>query len=358
LGQPATPAEDPLLASRQVNYGLALRTASLKLVGELPSLDEQKAVTDAASYAAQIDDYLADPRFATQLLFYFRDMMKMGGQLQVRQGQNNVMVNLDAAPLFAARLVTTGRPMTELFTATTNTCPTLDRATGVFTDGNCQQTGATVGVLTDPGAMAQMFTNMAFRRARWVQETFVCTKFPAEYTQTPKPMGSGQYISPWPFESITGGTDAMVAPINFHDTSAVVCANCHSTMNHIAPLFAYFDVAGQLQTAIQVRTPTPQMPASKLSDWLPANEGFAWRFGKPVKNLTELGAAMAADSDTAACHVARTWNWAMSKTDIVNDLAVVPTVVIDSLTKDFVANNQNMKALIKRVFTSDDFVKF
>ena len=56
------PKPDPNLAARQIDYGQALRTAAVKLVGSLPTLDEQAAVTDAASYAAQIDKYLADPR--------------------------------------------------------------------------------------------------------------------------------------------------------------------------------------------------------------------------------------------------------------------------------------------------------
>ena len=29
--------------------------------------------------------------------------------------------------------------------------------------------------------LSQYFANMAFRRTRWIQETFVCTKFPAEF---------------------------------------------------------------------------------------------------------------------------------------------------------------------------------
>jgi hypothetical protein len=191
-----------------------------------------------------------------------------------------------------------------------------------------------------------------------VQETFVCTKFPAEYSATPVPMGSGQFVSPWSFDSITGGPDKNVAPINFKDTTAVVCANCHTTMNHQAPLFANFDSTGVFQTSIQVNTPTPANPITKLSDWLPATEGFAWRFGKPVKNLTELGAAIAADPDVANCQVARAWNWAMSKTDIVNDLSLVPNSVIAPIEQQFTSSGYKMKAVLKSIFTSDDFVKF
>ena len=200
-------------------------------------------------------------------------------------------MSLDTAPTFASELVVQDKPFTDLFTAATNTCPTLDPATGVFTDATCAVANGLTGsgVLTDPGAMAQFYSNMAFRRVRWVQETFVCTKFPAEYSPTPVAMGNGQYVSPWPFDSITGGTDKTVAPINFKDTSSVVCANCHTTMNHIAPLFAHFNMSGVFQTTIQVQTPVPMTPTTKLTDWLPSGQGLSWRFSKPVTNLVDLG---------------------------------------------------------------------
>ncbi len=341
--------ENPILGARSVDYGQALRTASIKLVGSLPTMSEIQGVTDAKSYAAQIDVYLADPRFPRQLISYFRDLMKLGGK-----------ASFETAPTFAAELVVSDRPITDLFTATTNTCPTFDDSTGAFTDASCTPANgaATVGVLTDPGAMQQFYSNMAFRRVRWVQESFVCTKFPAEYSANPVTMGNGQYVSPWPFSSITGGTDKTIAPVNFQDTSSVVCANCHTTMNHIAPLFANFDMNGQYQTTIQVHTPTPMSPITKLSDWLPAGEQLSWRFKQPVTDLTSLGAAMAKDPDVADCQVARAWNWAMSKTDIVNDLATVPTSVIQSYEQMLVQNGYKMKPVLRAMFTSDDFVKF
>jgi hypothetical protein len=355
-GQTATSPLD----ARQIDYGQALRTAALKLVGTLPTTDELVAAKDAASYSAQIDKYLADPRLPKQLLSYFQDLMKMGGTINTPVGNQNVMVNLDTAPTFAAQLVVQDRSIMELFTATTNTCPTLNKATGAFTAGSCAVANGltTAGVLTDPGAMSTMFSNMAFRRVRWVQESFVCTKFPAEFSATPVAKGSGQYVSPWAFESITGGTDKTVAPVNFQDVSSVVCANCHSTMNHIAPLFANFNAAGVFQTAIQVQTPVPGNPATKLTDWLPAGQPLSWRYQKPVTNLTELGAAMAADPDVADCQVARAWNWAMSKTDIVNDLSTVPKTTTATVSQLFATSGYKLKPVLKAIFTHDDFVKF
>jgi len=323
-------------------------------------MDEIAGVTDATSYAAQIDKYLADPRFAAQIRSYFQDMMKMGGSITVTKNNAPVTVSIDTAPTFATELVVNDRAMTELFTAATNTCPTLD-AQGAFTDASCAVANGltTAGVLTDPGAMAQFYSNMAFRRVRWIQESFDCTKFPTEYSATPVAMGQGQYVSPWPFDSITGGTDKTVAPINFKDTASVICANCHTTMNHIAPLFANFDVAGVFQTTIQVKTPIPMNPTTKLSDWLPTGQQtFAWRFGKPIANLTDLGAAMAGDAAVMSCQVQRAWNWAMSKTDIVNDLAIVPTSTVQDFETLFATNGWKMKPVLKAIFTSDDFVKF
>jgi len=285
-------------------------------------------------------------------------MMKMGGSLKATVGQNTVTVSLETAPTYAAELVVKDQPITNLFTATTNTCPTLSADGTTFTDASCPVANGlkTAGVLTDPGAMAQFYSNMSFRRARWIQESFVCTKFPAEYSAKPVTMGNGQYTSPWDFNSITGGASA---PINFQDTSSVICANCHTTMNHFAPLFAYFDAAGVYQTSIQVFTPTPANPKSQLSDWLPAGQNFYWRNGgTQVTDITGLGAQIAADPAVQKCQVQRAWNWAMSKTDIVNDLAVVPDSTISDAMTVFTSSNMTLKPVLKAIFTSDDFVKF
>jgi len=178
----------------------------------------------------------------------------------------------------------------------------------------------------------------------------------------PIEVGAGQtvngaiYTSPWAFTSIgsptTGGT------IDFLDTKAVVCANCHTTMNHIAPLFANFDGTGQLTGAIAVHTPADGSPLATMADWLPAGETTAWRFGVAAPDLPALGAAMAADRDVATCGVARVWNFALGKGDIVDTIAVVPPTVIQAQVDAFAAGGGKLKDAMYAVFTSDDFVKF
>jgi hypothetical protein len=345
---------DQKLGEREYDYNAALRIASLRLTGKLPTLAEVKAVADAGDLAAQkvvyesfVTAYLDTPEFANQMVAFWRDTFKMGESAM-----------LDTAPVFAAQLTVENRSLSELFTSTTGTCPTFDAGTGVFTAADCNNGVTThAGVLTNPGVQAHFYSNMAFRRTRWVQEAFACTAFPAEISDAPIDLGTAQaYTSPWPFESIAGLDNG--GTVDFHDTSAVVCANCHSTMNHLAPLFANFDDQGQLQTSIQVQTPNEGAPDAKLTDWLPAGEATAWRLGVATPDLPALGQALAADPLVAECTVARFWNWALGKGDIVDTLAVVPSEVIAAQVAAFAGGGGTLRDAVLAVYTSDDFVKF
>ena len=351
-GSGAVDEWDQLLGTREYDYNAALRTAALRLTGDLPTMTEIVAVQNAADQAAKktaydalIADYMSRPAFARQMFYFWRDTMKMGETAA-----------LDTAPAFAAQISVENRSYLELFTASTGTCPTFAAATGTFTAANCAGNAPTAGVLTNPGAMAHYFGNFAFRRVRWVQETFDCTKFPVELGAAPIDVGGASpYIGVWPFASISG---LQTGRVDFQDVSAVVCANCHQTLNHIAPLFANFDEDGVYGTAIAVPTPLDGAPMAQLTDYLPAGETTAWRYQVPAADLPGLGAAMAGDADVAKCGVARVWNWALGKTDIVDTLQEVPVETIQTQLDAFTASGHKMKDLIYAVYTSDDFVKF
>ena len=85
-GADPTAATNVNIDQRQVNYGEAMRTASLKLLGDLPTLAQisQMAVTlDPArrrrrSTESMVDQFLADPRFAAKMIQYWRDTLKTG----------------------------------------------------------------------------------------------------------------------------------------------------------------------------------------------------------------------------------------------------------------------------------------
>src|SRR5690606_31274027 len=128
-----------------------------------------------------------------------------------------------------------------------------------FTAADCMN-GAPVhaGLLTHPAVHAHFYSNMAFRRTRWVQETFACTAFPAEVSDPIDVGGSAVYSAPWPFESISGFANG--GEVDFLDTSGVTCANCHATMNHITPLLATYDEAGNYAGDFAVLLPTEGTP--------------------------------------------------------------------------------------------------
>lgn len=341
---------DQLLGQRVVDYNAALRTAALRLTGDLPTMDEINQIASLTDVAAQktayetlLTAYLARPAFAKQMFNFWQDTFKMGG---------GTMNEMDSAPAFAAQLSVEDRSYMELFTATTNNCPTFDGTT--FTAATCAGT-VQAGVLANPGAMKQFFSNFAFRRVRWVQETFDCAKFPIEVGAAQDVHGAAPYNGVWPFESIS---DDQVGRVNFRDVSAVVCANCHQTINHIAPLFANFDDKGVMQAAISVPTPLEGAPNAERTDYLPATEQTAWRYQKPAASIPELGTVMSQDPAVAKCGVARIWNWALGKTDIVDTLMDVPQETIQAQQDAFVASGYKMKSLIFAIYSSDDFVKF
>jgi hypothetical protein len=355
---PVPTATATYLERREADYGAAFRIAVSKLALRFPTMEEIKQLESAsdkkAEYAKLIDAVLASKEFASGQIKFWRDTFRTGDL-----GTAPAMgANANAAAFFAASLVVSGKPYTDLFTASTGTCPTFDGATGTFTAANCGGAGPTAGVLTDPGLMKQYFANMAFRRARFVQETFACSKFPAEFSDKPIKMGAGYYNSPWDFQSITGKQNKPDAKIDFHDAAAVVCAGCHSTMNHQAPLFMNFDDKGVYNAAqVGVLVPVPGTPKATLVDFLPAGQQTAWRSGKAATDLPAFGAAMAVDPSVQRCAVTRAWNFALSRGDVVADISPVPATVSDPLLAKF-ASGFNFKALLRDIFVSEDFTKF
>ena len=163
----------------------------------------------------------------------------MYGGARVRRGMLMFVANYR---LYDLQLAIEDRSMNELFTATSGACPAWDDAAGAIAPGDCMNGApAPAGILSNPHVMKHFFSNLAFRRVRWLQETFACAPFPAEFGEPVDVGGANPYTAPWPFESIAGTDNG--GTVDFHDTSAVVCANCHATMNHIAPLFAQFNPA-------------------------------------------------------------------------------------------------------------------
>lgn len=357
--------EKTVLDERVLSYTEALRTASLKLVGNAPTLEEMMSVRNAGSPEAQKAKYeelvskmMDDVRFKKRLIEFFRNTFRMAGPAAGGKPSR------DTAPTFAARIVFEGRPYTDMFLATTNTCPTFDGTN--FADGSCPNGPAgmeTVGVLTDPGVQTQWYGNLAFLRMRFFQETFACHRMPAEYAPepyNPPPVAGCEmakpYTGPWDFTVIGGAGNT--GRINFQDCSSVICANCHGTMNHRAPLFANYDENGAYTGAIAVHIPILGVPLAEPTDWLIPGEPTAWKKDKPAPDILSFGQQMANDDEVIQCAVARVWNYAMSKGDAVTDYAEVPSSVIEPVVTHFKQSGFNLRATWKEIFLHDDFVQF
>lgn len=347
------------LNQRVTDYGAALRIAALRLTGTLPKSQELVDIVDLpdpaaqkAAYEARIDEYMARVEFNRQIFFFWQDTFKTGND-------TGASPEFDTAAALAAQLSIENGAYTNLFTQTTGLCPTFDTNAGTVTAAECAGNNPKAGVLANPGIMKNYNGNLAFRRVRFVQETFDCTKFPvaAELAGPPQDVGAqSPYTGVWKFDSVAGSLNG--GRVDFHDVSAVICMNCHQTINHLAPLFANFDANGAFQNTIQVLTPLNGAPKAAATDFLPAGEPTAWRLGVATPDLPALGAAMAADPSVAKCGVARIWNWALGKQDIVDVLAEVPAETIQGQVDAFTANGFKLKDMIRSVFVSDDFTKF
>ncbi len=349
---------DQILASRVTDYNAALRIAALRLTGNLPSMTEINEIASATgdaqktAYENRIKEYMTRPAFANQMFVFWRDTFKTGGATAAFDPVN------DTAAAFAAELAVNNGSYMDLLTKPSANCPTFAPATGTFTDAECTNGGPKAGVLTNPGLMKQFFSNLSMRRGRFVQETFDCLRFPVEISTTPTDVGgSAPYIGVWPFTSIASPTNGG-GRVNFQDVSAAICANCHQTLNHLVPLFANYDMNGAYQTTIQVPVPIPGNPTAKITDWLPPGETTAWRYQKPAADIPSLGMQMSQDPSVAQCGVARYWNFALGKEDIVDQLVSVPAATIQAQVDAFTQNGFKVQDLMFAIFTDKAFVSF
>jgi hypothetical protein len=276
----------------------------------------------------------------------------------MRGAANAPMPSRELAAVFAARLIVEQKDFTQLVTAKTATCPTFAQADGLFTDGECNNGVTPAGILTDPGAHSLYYGNMAFLRNRFFHETLLCRSAlepVAEPGQAPGANGPQGYASPWPWNSITGGPGAAV---DFLHAEGTICANCHATWNHRAPLYGNFDEFGMYQPGIVVHLPTVGLPIAVRSDWIPDTEKTAWKLGMEASSLEELGQQIAKDPEFHYCTVARMWSWAMSRGDIVETGVKVSDPVIEPLVKEYEASGYNLRKTLRSIFLHPDFVRF
>ncbi len=434
------------LDQRIVDYSEALRTASILLVGDMPSVDDVDALADLApdqqqaKYEAMIDAMLNDasfaPRFSASMIDFFKYTFKMGGSSTTFGEPNR-----NTAPLFAAQLVVEGTDWRNIVTQDSNTCPTYDAAKGTFTGASCTTNVVNrsdadpakwsittpnvpnvpngmkhAGILTNPGVHSLYYGNLSFRRNRFFHEIFLCRSAnetaggepsakPGNNVPCPNVAPIQGYSNKWDSAVVAGKCNG--GRIDFHEWNAsTVCANCHATWNHRAPLYSVFDSDGRWNNptgtypnlTFATKTPVDMTPNSLLSDWLCVDPNKCATVGNPqwkldasvngtitplapidisggngVQNstaaLVALGKQIASDDEFLDCSTKRIWNYAMGRADIAEiggrnwvylDRKNPPPTLLTQkkLTQFFKDNGYSVKALLKFIVVSDDFVRF
>lgn len=399
--------EETELDKREVDYSEALRTASILIVGDSPTLSEIYELGDLPSgqqrdkYEELIDKKLSDPRFADTLVEFFKYTFKMGGAATVSGEPTR-----DTAPTFAARTVYEEKDWRNILTQETNTCPTYNPLTKMFSDGNCMNLPGGMnhsGILTDPGAQSLYYGNLSFRRNRFYHETFLCRsgneQAGGEPTDQPPAMSPCSGVNPipgyqnkWPVNEIAGSCNG--GRVDFHAYNASnVCANCHATWNHRSPLFSQFDSKGIFQPLTSsgeysVFVPVEGSPRAKMSDWLcidpskcpnGGNNITAWKKTMKVNGvdsaalagtINELGKVMSQDDEVIECAVKRMWNYSMGRADITEiggrSWVSLPDrkdenpelLTMSKLVSQFKGNGYNLKKVFRTILISDDFTRF
>ncbi len=344
------------LDNREVDYSAALRIAALKLTGALPTLSEINSIANTPDvneqrgiYRDLIDSYIARPTFARQLFNRFQYELEMGGN------------GLNAGPAFALDLAMNNRDFREILTAQSGNCPTVTfdgQGIPTVTPADCATgIGVESGILTNQEMLSQQFSNMAFKRVRWVYETFLNRALPGRLADEPIKLDDGSFFEGrWPFLSISGKHNLPDTDVDFTDTSSVVCANCHVEMNHIAPILAHFDKDGVYSPDFAVVKPSKKTVVRV--DYLPEGEPTEWLPGLATPDIASLGAAMAADPEVQTALVKRVIAWAQSHPDAVDSAFYIPDEVAADLVQVFVNTNFNYVEVVREAFLRRDFIKF
>lgn len=394
------------LDERELDYSEALRTASILIVGDAPTVSQLYELGDLpkeqqkAKYEEMIDKMLSDQRFADTLVEFYKYTFKMGGAATTLGEPTR-----DTAPVLAAKIVYEGGDWRGILTQESSTCPSFNSMNHTFSSANCNNLPLGMkssGILTDPGVQSLFFGNLSFRRNRFYHETFLCRSGneqaggePIDMPPQDPPCSGGSaipgYQNKWPVNEIAGACNG--GRVDFHAYNAGnVCSNCHSTWNHRAPLFSQFDSKGVYQPLTAageyaVFVPVSGSPKAKLSDWLCVSPSCpnggsnttAWKkvmkvdgveTPAPASNLAELGQQMAKDDEVIECAVKRTWNYMMGRADITEiggrSWVNLPDrkdqnqqlLTMSKLVSLFKSNNYNLKKVFREILVSDDFTRF
>lgn len=233
-----TPA-DPQNPYTAEDYAKALRTASIKLRGQLPSVDETQRILDAKEprleYESLIDEFLdpaSNPALGDSIVDHFKQVFLVGDTTEnVTHLGVNYTVNHNALPNLATHLILNDKSWKEILTAEYYVDDNFQMQTDVATYSNSP---VLAGALTDP-AYLRKFGNSAalnYQRASITHQLFECGIYPnGTYTwlaRTNSSASDPSIINAEDDPGSTTGGDPRVHKKYAGVMEGVTCHTCHN----------------------------------------------------------------------------------------------------------------------------------
>ena len=175
------------------------------------------------------------------------------------------------------------RPYIDLFTATSGTCPTFDRRRGTFTAGGVrEQRRRRPACSPTPACMTHFFGNLAFRRVRWVQETFAArSSRPRSRRRRRDVGGASPYTGVWPFDQHRRHGERRPRQLPRHVVGHLRELPLDDEP-HRAAVRELRRERRRTSRRSRCRRRSTARRSRRCTDYLPAGETTAWRFGVPA----------------------------------------------------------------------------
>lgn len=253
--------EDPVNPYTNDDYAAALRSASLKIRGQLPpAADTQEVLAEGRlAYEAKIDEYVESPEFVEYMHNNFKDWFGLGGQFvpvtdPYTGGQ--IVLNTSEPSNLAAYVLKYDLPWGEVFSA--DYC--VDDNLNVMNDctGGLPQ-DQRAGILTSQPLLRLYGKPEAFnfQRTSIAHQLMACEVYPDGGTPLVRTNAAAGTLP----------ADNPADPPRIHakyqgslqgDDGEVFCATCHSSLLARRPAFNKFDIEGFYRpefTILDIETP-------------------------------------------------------------------------------------------------------
>lgn len=412
-----TPAPTPVYSNE--TYAKALKTASYRLRGLPPSVDETQAVLAGGqtAYEGYIDAWLTpgtpeSQRLANSVREFYRTMFMMG--------QNIGGVDYDLVPNLATYIALYDKPVTELLTAeycvgATGNPITLSEVPCV--DG--APAGQRAGVISNKAFLKKFGEDATvnMRRVSVVHQLFACGIYPDPAENPPPLARTNMPEAAWPINNSgtpddpsddfpdPGEGDPADDPSGpnprlhkkyqskLPSAAGARCVDCHGQLNARRPVFTYYDQEGVYNPARSIGmstvandnvekpsvngdndycgvitgTPNDNMdssdPALHPHDCSAINPPASY-LGSPMSTLKDFGALILQTDRFYTCMTTRHYNFILGKSQGELSMQAAggsgpPAMAPSTLEKYrtvYEASNWNSRELFRTILKSSEFL--